>query len=51
MQDFLKGGSNLGLHAKSGGGQGWVGGGGGCGPALGPMLKSLHRGTKGGPDH
>ena len=32
------GGSRLGLQAKKGGG----------GPILGPMLKSLHRGTKGG---
>ena len=32
MQDFLKRGSNLGLHAKNG-----------C-PALDPVLKSLHRG-------
>ena len=36
MQDFLKRGSNLGLHAKNGG------------PALDPVLKSLHRGG-GGP--
>ena len=36
---FWKGGSNLlGLHAKAGPG----------GPALGPVLKSLHHGLKGG---
>ena len=34
------GGSRLGLQAKKGGPDG--------GPILGPMLKSLHRGTKGG---
>ena len=34
---FLKGGFDLGLHAKKGGG-----------PALGQMLKSLHRGPKKG---
>ena len=40
---FLKGGvSRLGLPAKKGGLDG--------GPILGPMLKSLHRDTKGGPD-
>ena len=33
---FLKGGSILGLQAKKGG------------PTLGPVLKSLHRGPKGG---
>ena len=38
---FLKGGSVLGLEAKErGGGQG--------GPTLGPILKSLQRGPKGG---
>ena len=39
---FLKGGggSRLGLQAKKGGPDG--------GPILGPMLKSLHRATKGG---
>ena len=36
------GGSRLGLQAKKGGGAD------GGGPILGPMLKSLHRGTKGG---
>ena len=34
------GGSRLGLPAKKGGPDG--------GPILGPMLKNLHRGTKGG---
>ena len=37
---FERGGSRLGLQAKKGGADG--------GPILGPMLKSLHRGTKGG---
>ena len=38
---FLKGGgARLGLPAKGGGADG--------GPILGPMLKNLHRGTKGG---
>ena len=36
IQDFLKGGSIIDLQAKKGG------------PVLGPMLKSLHRGPKGG---
>ena len=39
MQDFLKGGSNLGLHAKGGRPGGLV---------LGPMLKSLHPGPNAG---
>ena len=39
---FLKGGGSiLGLQAKEGGGPRG-------GPTLGPMLKSLHRGPKGG---
>ena len=38
---FLRGGgSNLDLHAKRGGGPG--------GPALDPVLKSRHRGQRGG---
>ena len=43
IQDFWKGGGSiLGLQAKKGGG------GPRGGPTLGPMLKSLHRGPKGG---
>ena len=41
MHGILKGGGGsnvLGLHAKGGGG-----------PAMDPILKSLHRGPKGGP--
>ena len=40
MQDFFKGGSNLCLQEKKGVPEG--------GPILGPMLKSLHRGSKRG---